>query len=435
MIDTLLDIFKANQIGQYLIQETFLETAELFFVKQSLDMRRAENVHTISVTLYRDFEKEGKCYRGDASFLANPSDSRAELEEKCRRAYLSASFVPNEHYELISGQKEECMQQQTDLADMSLEAAAGALAKAIYDAEKDFSEKSDASEAQSFMNSAEIFVERKKSHVINASGVDVSCVTYNVNGEFVVQCKAPQDVEMWQNFSYDTLNLTALREKVSRALSVVHDRAHADTAPKAGNYDVILSDQYVRVVMGYYLDRASGAYIYNNYSDFAPGNFVQGDKEKVSGELLNLTYMPTVPYSSEGVAMKELPCIRDGIFENIHSGVRFAYYLNAAPTGSYTKIKCAPGHMSFEEMKQKKGLYVVNFSDFQMDAMTGYYGGEIRLAYLNDGEKIVPVTGGSINGSIYEAQKDFVFSSELQKTDEFEGPKAMLIKNVSVAGA
>ena len=121
-------------------------------------------------------------------------------------------------------------------------------------------------------------------------------------------------------------------------------------------------------------------------------------------------------------------------FKNIHTGVRFASYLNVPATGNYRKLECASGHMSFEEMKAHKGLYVVNFSDFQMNAMNGYYGGEIRLAYLNDGTKITPVTGGSINGNIYDAQKEFIFSKEMQDTAAFKGPKAMLIKNVSVAG-
>ena len=90
--------------------------------------------------------------------------------------------------------------------------------------------------------------------------------------------------------------------------------------------------------------------------------------------------------------------------------------------------------MSFDDMKAHKGLYVVNFSDFQMDSLSGFFGGEIRLAYYNDGEKIVPVTGGSVNGTIIDAQKDFEFSKETQEPSTFAGPKAILLKDISVAG-
>ena len=340
---------------------------------------------------------------------------------------MAAGFVPNEYYELASDNQSECMLQKTNLADMSLEALAGEVAKAIYGAE-------DEVKTDSYMNSAEIFAECKKVRVLNSQNVDVSYVDYNINGEFVVQCKKTQDVEMWQNFEYDTLALEALKEKVKNALVMVHDRAVADTAPDAGVYDVVLSDAYVKTVLSYYGSRCSGGNIYNDYSDFKVGEFAQGNKDEICGELLNLTYVPTVPFSTEGITMKTLPCITDGVFENIQTGMRYASYLNVPATGMYRKMACAPGQMPFEDMKAHKGLYVVNFSDFQMDAMSGYYGGEIRLAYFNDGIKITPVTGGSINGNIYDAQKEFIFSKETQDTAGFKGPKAMLLKNVSVAG-
>ena len=75
-------------------------------------------------------------------------------------------------------------------------------------------------------------------------------------------------------------------------------------------------------------------------------------------------------------------------------------------------------------------------SDFQMDEASGHFGGEIRLAYLIDGDgKATPVTGGSVNGSILEAQKNLVFSKERYLTAGYDGPYAVRLKNVSVAGA
>ena len=87
-----------------------------------------------------------------------------------------------------------------------------------------------------------------------------------------------------------------------------------------------------------------------------------------------------------------------------------------------------------EEMKKTPYLHVVNFSDFQMDEMSGNFGGEIRLAYLFDGEKVTPVTGGSINGMIVKAQKNFVFSKETQESMDFSGPFAVSMEDVAVAG-
>ena len=90
------------------------------------------------------------------------------------------------------------------------------------------------------------------------------------------------------------------------------------------------------------------------------------------------------------------------------------------------------------ELAAKKNgvwLEVKSFSDFQMDAMSGHFGGEIRLALLHEGEKITPVTGGSINGSILAVQKDIYLSKERIKSRGYEGPEAVLLTDISVAGS
>ena len=86
-------------------------------------------------------------------------------------------------------------------------------------------------------------------------------------------------------------------------------------------------------------------------------------------------------------------------------------------------------------MKKTPCLWAVTFSDFQMDAMSGHFGGEIRLAYLIDGDTITPVTGGSVNASILEAQKNLTFSTERYTSASYEGPYAMRLTGVSIAGA
>ena len=98
-------------------------------------------------------------------------------------------------------------------------------------------------------------------------------------------------------------------------------------------------------------------------------------------------------------------------------------------------MSCANGTAAFETLKKGPCLWAVDFSDFQMDEMSGHFGGEIRLAYLIEDGKVTPVTGGSVNGSILEAQKDMVFSTERYLTARYDGPYAVRLKDVSIAGA
>ena len=425
MTELILDALKANNIDTYLIEDNKEEIAELFFIKKNLDMRRTENTHTSYVTVYRDFEKDGEKFRGDAAFTVEAATTREELDAKIKRAYTAAQFVPNPFYEIAPEVKQDCFTMESTLAGLTLEDVMKKYVEALYAADCD---------DKAFINTAESFVKKLTKHIINSNGVDVSYIKYSVEGEFVAQCKEPQDVETYQSFKFEGLDTEELTSQAREALKLTRDRAVADTAPKAGQYDVVLSGEYAATVMSYYRDRANGAYIYRQYSDYKTGDFIQGEKSEITGDIINADYLPSTPFSNEGVPMKKLPCIGEGVFQNIHSGCRYSYYLGIKPIGAYTKLEITPGTMSFEDMKKHKGLYVVNFSDFQMDSMGGNFGGEIRLAYLNDGEKITPVTGGSINGSIIEAQKSFRFSSETQNTSKFVGPKAILLKNVSVAG-
>ena len=85
-------------------------------------------------------------------------------------------------------------------------------------------------------------------------------------------------------------------------------------------------------------------------------------------------------------------------------------------------------------MKKKPCLWAVAFSDFQMDSFSGHFGGEIRLAYLIENGKITPVTGGSINESLIEAQQNMRFSKERFVSAHYEGPYAVEFGNISVAG-
>ena len=173
--------------------------------------------------------------------------------------------------------------------------------------------------------------------------------------------------------------------------------------------------------------------VYSGYSPWKLGDPAQ--PEQGNGEKLNLTLHATVPFSAEGIPMKDRPVIENGKVCCCHGGARLSSYLGVEPTGDYQAFACSNGTVSVEEMKKRPYLYPVTFSDFQLDDFSGHFGGEIRLAYWFDGERTRIVTGGSINGSLLDCGGDMVFSTEKTKSMRYEGPLAVLLKNVSVAGS
>ena len=249
----------------------------------------------------------------------------------------------------------------------------------------------------------------------------------------MVQCVSPQDVETYHNFSYRDLDTEAFRKDVEEALEMTLARARAAAAPKAGTYRVILSGEQMRTFFEYYVDRSDSGMIYQKYSGYETGMQVQGDS--VKGDALTIILKAMDPYSLEGLPMRDRTLLEDGILRTIHGNSRFAYYLGIEPTGTYRSVSVPVGHVPLSEMESGACLHVVSFSDFQMDSFTGHFGGEIRLAFLCDGQTVTPVTGGSINGSIMEVQDNMVFSKERYKNGYYEGPFAVSLEGIQVAGA
>lgn len=423
MLDRILSALGKCGIEDYHIVVEDEQSAELFFIKKELDMQRLKKVQTADVSVYHVFEEGDNRFRGVASVQVQDSLTQPEMEKLFADAYYAAGFVKNKYYDLYEGTKVGMVQAKDPFGEKTLNEMVQGFAQALF-AEDVYKEV--------FINSAEIFASRLTVHIRNSRGVDVSYNRSRVQGEFVVQCTSGQDVETYQDFSYNGWNLDAIREKARNTIELTRARARATTAPAAGEYRLILSGGYVNEFMSYYVNRASSFAIYQKYSTFSVGCDVQGGE--VSKDRVNMTMKSNVPFSDEGIPMKNRELVKDGKLMMIHGGNRFARYLGIAPTGNFDGYKVEAGNVSIEQMKEQPYLEVVNFSDFQMDWFTGHFGGEIRLAFLYDGKTLTPVTGGSVNGNIFEAQKSLVFSKEMQVEKDFEGPKAVAMDGVSVAG-
>ena len=410
-------------ISEYIVYGFRERTAELFFVKKQLDTRRIKDVEKFVVTVYRTGEKDGEKQRASTDVTVLSADTDEEIIKALQDAYFAAQFAMNPYYELPDPVKAPIVEARGRLAEQAPEQSAGDMAKALFaaDCEKD-----------AFLNSAEIFVIHKRVHVVSSLGTDVSWTEAEVRGEYVVQAKEPEDVEMYRDFAYTELNAEALTAHAKEALMFVRDRARAKKILKSGNYDVILTDENVMMTLWFYGDRSAAKMLYSGYSTWKAGDNVQGETQ---GERVTITMRALAPYSEEGIPMRDRRILDNGVMQGTHGPNRYCRCLGVEPTGNYRKYSCDnPGTMSFREMLKRPCLWAVTFSGFEMDAFSGHFGGEIRLAYLIEDGKMTPVTGGSINGSILEAQKDIVFSTDRYAEIGYDGPYAMLLKDIAVAG-
>ncbi len=423
MYRTILRAIQSCGAENYLIRKTQTESAELYFIRKELDMRRMKDITVYEVTVYRDSEVEGKKMRGFADAFIYPQMDEETVNKAITDAYYAATFAANPFFELPAGKKEEPVTMPGRLAGMSVTEAAEAFAEALFSVDN---------HPRAWINTAEFFVNRITTSIWNSAGIEVSYTRCEANGEFIVQTGEPQDVEQYQDFAYNDLDTESLKTQAREALETVVARAQATTAPAKGTYDVILSGKELRQLLSFYTERSNAAYIYPGYSNYRKGMKVQG--EAVRGEKLNLTLKATVPYAYEGIPLSDRELIRDGELLDIYGNVRFSYYLGIKPTGNYEGMQVKNGTASMAQLKAKPYLHVVSFSGFDMDVFSGHFGGEIRLAYLFDGEKVTPVTGGSVNGSLLELQDNMIFSKETYKDSRYEGPLAVKFTGVPVAG-
>lgn len=408
MTDNIIKILEKLQIETYNIYDELRESVELFFIKTKLDLTRSKEVREIRVRVYRDFAENGEKMRGSSDVYIYPGMDDTQMEELISGAYDSALYVKNPYFELPDGEKNNVPYKERELS-----------VEAVKTAEALFAGEEGTTDA--FINSAEIFANKKTVRIITSKGSDVSYTKYNTEGEFVVQSLfGGNDVEQYQSFDYDELDAPALTEKCVKALRMVKDRAVAKkTDIDFSEYPIIITDGYVGELLTFFLNRTGAAYIYPKYSSYKKGFDI--------GNSLNLYGIPKKPYSDEGVAMEKMPLIEDGIVKNIHGSVQYLDYLNEKQTGTFTATECTNADMSIEEMCKGRYIMVKNFSDFQIDAFDGHFGGEFRLAYLCDGKETKIITGGTVTGNLIDKSDKLFFSAEKYSDGSYRGPAAVKI--------
>ena len=101
---------------------------------------------------------------------------------------------------------------------------------------------------------------------------------------------------------------------------------------------------------------------------------------------------------------------------------RFASYLGEQTTGALPCLRVEGGVKRAEQLREGRYLECVYMSGLQVDLFNDYIGGEVRLAYLCDGEVRVPVTGISVSARLSDVLSRMHLSSECETVGGYRGP-------------
>lgn len=432
MIDRIKTILgNMDSIDGWLINKKDIESSELFFVKKELDMNRRKNVSHINVTVYKDFEENGVKFKGSSTTKVSPNMDDKEIKDALTVAALAASFVKNEHYSLVTPSNEIPEKVESKFSEDDLSVWLPGLIDGIYSVDN---------EENGRINSSEIFINKINNRIINSKAVDVSFTTYSGEIEVITEWKEDkEEVELFKIINFSDYKPEELTEIVKTMLLNSKERALALPMPKLKDIPVLFNGESVKTLFNYYFNKSAGQLIYEGVSDLKIGDLIQG--EKVDGDLINIKLAPvlensnaSLPYDSDGYLLKEVVLFEDGVLKNYHASKRYADYLNIPTTGYIGNIIVGGGSKTTDEFKENPYLELLAFSDFQIDPFTGDFGGEVRLGRYFDGEKITPITGGSIAGNIKDVHQNMYLSKELQQDNNFVGPETVQIFNVSIAG-
>ena len=432
MIDRIKKLISESiKIDGFKIVENRIEASELFFVKKGLDMNRAKNVHNFSITIYKNFEEENVKYTGSSSAMIHPTMSDKEILEVIEELAFAASFIKNEYYPLVEPSDKVQRSVLSNFSEKPLNDCLPTVVAAVYNS--DVCDKGG-------INSSEIFLNKVYTRIINSKGVDVSFTTYKGEVEFITNWKEEtEEIEMYKHINFSEIDYDLIDEKVKEMLIISKEKALASPTPPLSKHTVLLKGEPVIELLSYFLVQSSAKSVYNGTSTAKPGENIQGVDAK--GDLITLTLDPFMknstkssPYDIDGFPVNSVEIFKKGTLNKYHGDVRHCHYLNIEPTGNISNFIIEGGNYSILDFKKKPYLEIISFSDFQMDGLTGDFGGEIRLGWYFDGINTIPVTGGSISGNIKALQKEMYLSKELQRENNFVGPKVVKLLNVSVAG-
>lgn len=432
MIDKIKKLISEyTKIDDFKIIETRINSSEFFFIKKNLDMDRYKNIHNFNITVYINFEQDNINYTGSASAIIHPTMSDEEILEVIKESAFAASFITNKYYPMVDPTDIVQPEIKSNLSEKPLNEWLPKLSEAIYS--PDIYDKGG-------INSSELFINKIYTRIVNSKGIDVSFTTYKGEIEFITNWKAvTEEIELYKHINFSEMDYNFIGDQVKEMLVFSSEKAVASPTPPLIKHTVLLTGAPVIELLNYYLNNSSAKSVYNEMSTAKLNENIQGSD--ALGDLITLTLDPfmknsttSYPYDDDGFPVNSVEIFKKGVLNRYHGDVRHCHYLNIEPTGNISNLIIQGGTYSIANFKAEPYLEVAAFSDFQMDALTGDFGGEIRLGWFFDGKNTIPVTGGSISGNIKDLQKEMYLSNELQRDNNFIGPKSIKLLNVSIAG-
>lgn len=421
-LEQLLGILKSSGADAWEVADINEWGWEFYFIRHRLDQHRTKAVDSFSVKVYKKLE--GGRFLGSASAQIAPDASDEEMRRTVEDLCRDASYVKNPFYTL---NKPAAAEPAPEPAPMDMKAVCRDFLRAMRSVPETETED---------LNSYEIFVSEIHRRFLNSEGIDVTSVYPSSMVEAVVNArKNGHEIELYRMLKSGTCDPEQLTKELSEALTYGRDKLTASPTPALEKADVVFSTDPAREIYSYFVSKLNTAMVYRGMSDWKTGDTVAPENLTIRAVKTLPNSSWNMPYDEEGAPIRDLALIDQGKAVSYWGTRQFSQYMKLENSFDVYNFAVSGGTESAADLRAGDFLEVVEFSDFQVDEITGDIAGEIRLAYLHRDGKVTPVSGGSVSGSMAELAKTMRFSKESRQYNCHLIPAVTRLQGVTVTGA
>ena len=424
MLNTVIELLKSSGATAWEVTDTKRRGWEFYYIRHRLDQNRATQVESISVKVYMAFG-DGK-FLGSASAEIPPTATRAEAERTIAELCARAVYVQNPAYAL--------RRPDGKAPDALSEVDVAANARAYLETMSRLPET-----ATEDINSYEMFTGCVERRFVSSEGVDVTTRFPDSKLEVVVNAReGEREIELYRMYEGGSCDEGAIHADLAETFRFGRDKLIAGKTPNLGTCAVVFSTRAAQRLYQLLASRVSAQMRYQRVSDWAEGKEIaQG-----SGDRVTLRAAQCLPnssrnslYDAEGARVRDLTLIDRGVVKANWGNAQFSAYLGLEGTFMPGNWVAEGGTHTEEELRQGDFLEPVEFSDFQVNSITGDMAGEIRLGYWHHGGEVTVVSGGSVSGCLPQLLGEMRFSAAQKQYNNWLIPSVTRIEGASVTGA
>jgi predicted Zn-dependent protease len=438
-------------VSDWVLHTTREQEAQLYLIGDRTEARRVVSADRTSLTVYNDHPMSreadaagGELARGATTITLLDADALdpAALAVRLRDAVAVAALTDNPPYPLpgMPADGYPAVSAFDPALASDLTAAVDALAARVQAAV--------ATEPGVRLSSAEVYVTRAARALRNSRGADASGQDTQVMLDLVlIASDGPNEAEMHGEFTRRRLADLDI-ETIVRLYATYARHTLVATTPATFRGPVILSGKALADVFHHALGQdtyrlhTSGQAAYQHISRFTAGGFTTGEEPR--GDRLTLASDPLRPFGGEtaafgadGLPLRPLTAIKEGVFVGPWTDARYAAYLGTTPTGVFANPTVTPGNIPLRALRDGSvgTVYeVAEFSFLDPDFVSGDFVAEIKLGYCHDASGTHPIKGGSVAGNLFTAFADARFASETYTDGTYLGPAAIRFGAMTVSG-